>query len=350
MVRRVLMLVVLLVGVLSLLAGAVTSAQAALPDASSLTPGWNRLEPADAVCANGSPYAFFVRPGDPARLTFYFEGGGACWDHTTCGPFGPFDRSVSDIETEMGSAGIADFENPSNPVADDTIVLVSYCTADVHTGNRTVTFEGDPPRTMAFHGYDNASLILDWATANYPDAERVLVTGTSAGAYGALFNAPRIFDAYPSAQQFVLGDAGIGVLPEGWEGFDQWGTRDHVPAAVSEGDQQSGLASALATYTAAAYPDAQVAQYTTVADGTQAMFYALMGGKAADWTAGMRIELAALDGLENARVYVAPGTLHGILPRPEFYTMEADGVSFAEWFTGWLQNQPVPSVTCDTCS
>lgn len=338
-------------GVLLLAAGALTvSAQTPLPAAGDLHPGWNRLEPEGAVCANGEPYAFFVRPADPGKLLIYFQGGGACWDRTTCGLYGPYDRTVGEAGEELGASGIADFEDPRNPVADYTTVVVAYCSADVHTGSRTVTFDGDTPLTIRFHGYDNATAVLDWTQGNYPDAERVFVAGTSAGSYGALFNAPRIFDAWPNAARWVLGDAGVGVTPAGWDGLDQWGLADHLPDGLEPAGPGAGVMSSIAAYIANTYPDAQVAQFTNVADRTQAAFYTLMGGEARGWTASMRAELAALDGMDNARVFVAPGAEHGILPRPELYTLRADGVSFSEWLTNWLAGKPVESVPCESCS
>src|SRR5688500_18322802 len=46
---------------------------------------WQAIEPGgDTICSDGSPYRFFVHPGDPARLLFEFEGGGACWSAETC--------------------------------------------------------------------------------------------------------------------------------------------------------------------------------------------------------------------------------------------------------------------------
>jgi len=33
----------------------------------------------ETLCADGGEYAFWFRPGDPGRVSIYFEGGGACW-------------------------------------------------------------------------------------------------------------------------------------------------------------------------------------------------------------------------------------------------------------------------------
>ncbi|MBL8145982.1 MAG: esterase [Anaerolineae bacterium] len=343
--------VALVLGMLLMAAGALAAtAQSSLPAAGGLHAGWNRLEPEGAVCANGEPYAFFVRPGDPDKLMIYFQGGGACWNRATCGVFGPYKRTVGDAADEAGASGIADFSDPRNPVADFTTVLVPYCSADVHTGSRTVTFDGQPPLTVRFHGYDNATAVLDWTTANYPDARQLFVTGTSAGSYGALFNAPRIFDAYPDAEKWVLGDAGVGVTPGDWGGFDVWGLADHLPEGAEASAPEAGITTGVTSYTALTYPDARVAHYTSAADSVQMAFYALMGGRAREWTAGMRAELAPLESLDNVRIYIAPGASHGILPGDAFYTMSADGVPFADWLTDWLAGEPVESVLCAACS
>lgn len=351
MIRRHAAKIVLAFGLALMLVGVLAaSAQAALPAADALEAGWNRLEPDGAVCANGEPYAFFVRPGDPDKLMIYFQGGGACWSRATCGSYGPYKRTVGDVEDEIGASGIADFDDPRNPLADYTAVVVAYCNADVHVGSRSVTFEGEPPLTIQFHGYDNATAVLDWAAANYPGASRLFVTGTSAGSYGALFNAARIFEAWPDAEKWVLGDAGVGVTPGRWRGFDVWGLTDHLPEDIESGAASPGVTTAVALHLAQAYPDAQVAQYTTVADSVQETFYTLMGGDVRGWTAGMRAAMEALASEENTRVFIAPGASHGILPRSAFYTMSADGVAFSDWLTDWLAGEPVASVLCASCS
>ena len=332
---------------LLLLALAAQAQPGALPGAEALTEGWNRIDVPGAVCAQGSPYAFFARPADPTRLLIYFQGGGACWDRATCGNYGPYDKDVTDAESEIGADGIFDFADARNPLADYTMVVVSYCTGDVHTGNRSETFAGDPPMTIEFRGYDNATAVLDWAFANYPAVQQVFVTGTSAGAYGAAFNAGRIFDAYPDAAHYVLGDAGVGITPEGWHGFDLWGTLDLMPG----GEEASGnINSLMYRQIMSDHPEAQASQYTNAADTVQMMFYALMGGCERDWAPAMRAEMDALDQEERYHSYIAPGTAHGILPAPAFYSMTADGVNFRDWLAGWLAGEPVATATCAGCS
>src|SRR5688572_28729298 len=111
-------------------------AQESLPE---MQPGWEQIDPGgETVCADGSPFSFFVHPGTSERLTVYFEGGGACWNEVMCDFGGIFDGSglnvyanqVIDYQTRDGQ-GMFDFENPENPFQDDTIVYIPYCTGDV---------------------------------------------------------------------------------------------------------------------------------------------------------------------------------------------------------------------------
>lgn len=54
-------------------------------DLSGLEAGWNTIEASgDTTCSDGSPYQFFVRPGDPDKLAFYLQGGGGCWNGSNC--------------------------------------------------------------------------------------------------------------------------------------------------------------------------------------------------------------------------------------------------------------------------
>jgi hypothetical protein len=220
----------------------------------------------------------------------------------------------------------------------------------VHTGSATAQLGTDEPLTIHFDGFANAGRVLDWTAAHYPNVERVLVAGTSAGAYGAIFNAWRFFDAWPNAGQFVLGDVGVGVLPPGWAGFDRWNTFVNLPPEADLRGNGQTITSAMYAYTLAAYPEARGAQYTTVADRLQTMFYTLMGGDAEAWADGMYAALAQLNGVARFSAYLAPGNSHGILGAPGFLTLSVDGVPLHEWVAGWLAGEPTATVRCEACS
>src|SRR5215468_673643 len=79
------------------------------------------------ICADGSPYHFFIKRGSVNKLLMYYESGGACWEPLTCSfpdscyknvdPNGP--NSPNSLHT-----GFFDLTNPENPFRDWNIVFV----------------------------------------------------------------------------------------------------------------------------------------------------------------------------------------------------------------------------------
>src|SRR5262249_60953524 len=51
----------------------------------------------DPKCVDGSPYKFFARRGTVNKLVMYYQGGGACWEQTTCS-LHTCDQSVDDSD------------------------------------------------------------------------------------------------------------------------------------------------------------------------------------------------------------------------------------------------------------
>src|SRR5918994_1706372 len=46
---------------------------------------WEKVVPGgDCECADGSEFAFWVREGDPNKVVLYLDGGGSCFDETSC--------------------------------------------------------------------------------------------------------------------------------------------------------------------------------------------------------------------------------------------------------------------------
>ncbi len=311
--------------------------------------GWTQIPVEGATCARGTPYSFFVHEGNPAKLMVYFQGGGACWNANSCKPGGPFDSSVEADELER-YAGIFDFANPQNPVADYTVVVATYCTGDVHTGAAAQTYRvGETDMTIHFDGFSNARAVLEWVYAHYEQHSQLIVSGSSAGAYGAVFNAPYLLAHYPDAQATVFGDAGIGVLPAEWDGFSTWGTRTNVALKDEASVSSAEFTNQLYTAAAQAFPKASFAQYTSYSDAVQTGFYVLMGGAVEDWVVGLENSFAQLDRLENFRSYVGWGSTHTALATPLFYQMRVGGVDFRDWFAGLIEGETVSSVHCEDC-
>ncbi len=293
-------------------------------------PAWSEITPGgDAVCARGTPYTFYVRGGDPSKLLIYFQGGGACWNDATCAPeAGLFDEVIVGNEVSNYTNGIFDSGNGENPLASYSTVFVTYCTGDYHTGNRAVDYTTG---TVQHRGAVNAGAALRWAYATIPRPSEVVIAGCSAGGIGAIYHTRAIASQYSSARITQFGDAGVGVIPPTWGGFDVWGTRRN--------SAPNQFVTSL--YSATARGRVRAAQFTTVEDNVQTTYYTIMGAVNA-WTLEMSDALSRLEGRANFRSYIAPGGEHCIAETPRFYGENVSGVRFRDWFATLISGGALP--------
>lgn len=195
----------------------------------SATPGtWTGVEIDDARCGNGSPLnvAINLSTTGSTDVVIYFQGGGACWDGTTCFQFGTASHvldtlTAADVVAEASGGGASFiFErNAQNPYQNANYVYVPYCTGDAHAGNNVATFDvGGTSREMHFEGGHNAELILRRSAATWTTTTHVTLVGASAGGYGVLANWFRAQDIFTGARVDALDDSGLplDVPPSRW--------------------------------------------------------------------------------------------------------------------------------------
>ncbi len=382
----------------ALLAGmwlAATAMPAPAADA-AVRGGWKRVEAAASVTGidgaghsascTGYPgtdpsYHFYTRKGRTRNLVVYFEGGGACWDSDTCTfPDGKLHSSVpqyfsASMATSVHPAdlqGIFKLNQSDNPVRDWDMVYVPYCTADLHAGTATRTYDnaGHPVYTglpssfpIRHNGYSNTMVVLDWIRKNVTTADRVLVTGSSAGGYGASIHFPWLRQLFPAAQIHVLADASQGVTTPTWDqstpGRGSWSLR--LPAWSKKIGLVNISGSELLRLAAQSDPSARVAQFTTVVDQVQAAYYGEMkqnygpGGSCADvaqdWNRQMVGTMASYAGtVPNYRHYLAAGTSHTILTGSRFFSQHSAGPTVNTWLAAMLDGRDTwQNVACPGC-
>ncbi|MFN7209092.1 MAG: pectin acetylesterase-family hydrolase, partial [Aggregatilineales bacterium] len=265
------------------------------------SPEWEQILPeGETICGRGAPYAFYVNRGrDPRKLHIHFLGGGACWNGFNCSKAADlFTDEVIPYEAIRYDAslrqGVFDLERADNPLRDYATVLISYCTGDVHVGDRTVAYT--PSLSVQHKGYRNAKAALEWVYQNFPEADKVLVSGCSAGSYGAIMHANSIFSRYPNALRRLIGDSGVGVIMPQWDGLERWGFYENLAQELPElADvaRNPFIINQLYAANSKRHPEALLTQFTTAADGVQIFFYGLQGG--VDWRAGMYARIEALD-------------------------------------------------------
>jgi hypothetical protein len=319
---------------------------------------WQAIEPGgDTICADGSPYKFFVHPGDPARLLVEFEGGGACWSAETCAMPIYSRRVLLDPEAARTAGlltGIYDRGNRENPFREWTHLYIPYCTGDLHWGNTAGAYAGASILGVVQHrGAANAAAALRWVSENVPTPAQVTVTGCSAGGYGAILWAPALLDRYPGASVLHLSDSAAGVVPPGffstvlaaWDVSAAW-PKAIPPLALERLDPARLTLADLYAGIAGHYPLATFSQYNTLGDSTQTFFYGLTRGSlatAGEWSAQMQAEVAAIEGASpNFASYTAPGTQHCIINSPAFYTTTVNGARLVDWVNGLLASPRAP--------
>jgi hypothetical protein len=334
-----------------------------IADLAGLEPGWNTFEPGgDTLCSDGTPYKFLVRPGDPAKLVVYFQGGGGCFDGRTCDPDVEPTYTVNLTKLDLARYdGIFAFDNPENPFAGSSFVFAPYCTADVHIGDRDVTYQAPAGENHTAHdvtihhrGAKNAAAVLEWTTTHFFRPESVFVTGSSAGSIPSPYYALRLAQHYPDARIGQLGDGAGGYRDIGANArpHEQWGTL----AVVSDVAELAALKpeefSFEKLYMASArlLPKVTFAEYDTAEDSVQLRFLELGGNDAKLLQPLLEANQADIRAAApNFRSYIAGGDVHTILARPEFYTYHVGGKRVRDWVAALAAGEPVDDIKCADC-
>jgi len=194
--------------------------------------------------STNATYFFQVFPNeslDKSKVLLYFQGGGACIDKYTCNFGVQCALGASPLFTSVATASSAGVLNRSvsdNMFNDWNIVHIPYCTGDLHVGDKTTAsyttgYEvalGNSQclgqnKSMHMNGYNNAQSALQWALANYPEPEHLVLAGYSAGSLSAQLYSSYVANLWDvdakSIKYQVLADSYVGVFPE-----------DETPASV----------------------------------------------------------------------------------------------------------------------
>jgi hypothetical protein len=200
----------------------------------------------NAVCNDGSPGVFYVRPGsgdDANKWIVHTQGGGGCGTYEDClerwcGQQGNLPYKANKMSTDWDGDGVinvhlqAEAEGmseyaPGNDFKDWTHVWMYYCSSDSWMGRATtVPYTGAVPYTLAHRGHTILSAarrmlrknaVAGWSTddgylvPDLDDATHVVFTGTSAGAKGALQNVDWFMTPLAAPHKYLVLDGNIDV-------------------------------------------------------------------------------------------------------------------------------------------
>ncbi len=274
----------------------------------ALTPaapaGWTYYSMPDTTCRDGSPAGLFVKHTTSDKLMIYVEGGGACTSPGFCN-YNPanVDSAISGTgETVLGSTlgvgpfrqqpgvfelgvlnGVFDEANPANPVKDWNQVYIPYCTGDVHFGTRNDVVVQGVAAPQQFVGHFNMQKFIGRVVPTFSaKVDRVLLTGASAGSFGAALNFSMIQDAFGEIPVDVLLDSGPpfadAFMPVCMQKYwrELWGFDASLPPDCNECRQADGGGIInMADFLIRKHPNATIALVSSTQDEVIRLFFSM---------------------------------------------------------------------------
>jgi hypothetical protein len=271
------------------------------------------------------------------------------------GPYG-----AADLDRDMRALAqgtLLDRTAPGNPYKDFILVFVPYCTGDVHAGDAVRTYPGAPDGRAWHHkGRVNLQRAFAHLAATLDAPEKVVVSGASAGGFGALLGFDLAKQAWPQAKGYLVDDSGppIDDIPpatvELW--YAAWDLGTAVNAIC--GGDLGALAcredlSLVFPALQDRYPSDRFALLSSTQDEIMRGFFGalslappyLVPMDAATFESGVRalagrLEDDAAPGESHA--FVVAGPSHTMLGEPAAFTSQ--GLALFEWLRQQVEDDP----------
>jgi hypothetical protein len=307
---------------------------------------WKSFEVPDAYCGAGDPYRIFVSQGDPQKVAFAFQGGGACWGADSC--YGWIQTAdMNGYKTVSESGGIFSANATVSPISDYTMVYFPYCTGDVFAGRHTAVYENQ----IANHtGADNVEKSFNYLLSEMPTMfqklENLAVYGYSAGAIGAIVhirNIDRLFGYGVPNKAAVFDAPGLHWGDTFWLKFTDELNSDYEMALTAAGlrwNKHSGLIAEIIPATCHALGDWNIG----VLQSTRDRIMSLVFGDTTPVDHEARvlgvggIQDLTKDPTDNCMAYSPPTTNHTML-RKDKGNLPSIGGIFPMQFAGSVFSQ-----------
>ncbi|RYE89156.1 MAG: hypothetical protein EOO75_12310, partial [Myxococcales bacterium] len=291
---------------------------------------WSPIE--GMKCADGSGTGIRVsRSSKSSKLVVFLAGGGACWNQATCA-LGTADNLDGYSGAGDGpKGGIFNRADKANPFRDYSYVFVPYCTGDVHTGSNPKGVSN-----LQFVGYDNMGKALERIVPTFEDPEQVVLTGSSAGGFGALFNYHRTAQAFGDTPVHLIDDAGPPLAPEFYtpklqqEMLGAWNSEQNLPQDVCP-DVKIGSVDEIYGCLAKNHPGRRLGLVSSLQDKTISQFFMISQAK---YGQGMAALSKDLDGYPSWWYYLIAGNAHTFLTKGLLIDgTETAGTNLKAWLT-----------------
>lgn len=198
---------------------------------------WYRVTTSDMKTSEDDRYRAFFKKGSENKVLIYFAGGGVSVNEETARDdiYNTKEVAIDMLaNVTMNMGGLAS-EVEGSPFKNWSIILFPYATGDFHAGTGEFHYtDKDGKEKILYHnGYVNYSETMSMVMemAGLDNIDTVVVTGYSAGGFGAALLSDDVFTNYfPNAKsKNVLVDASL-LLNNNWHSIatDVWQTPKEI--------------------------------------------------------------------------------------------------------------------------
>ena len=198
---------------------------------------WYRVTTSYMKTSEGDRYRAFFKKGSENKVLIYFAGGGVSVNEETArdDTYNTKEVAIDMLaNVTMNMGGLAS-EVEGRPFENWSIILFPYATGDFHAGTGEFHYtDTDGKEKILYHnGYVNYSEAMKMVMnmSGLDNIDTVLVTGYSAGGFGAALLSDDVFTNYfPNAEsKNVLVDASL-LLNDDWHNIatDVWQTPKEI--------------------------------------------------------------------------------------------------------------------------
>jgi hypothetical protein len=313
---------------------------------------WSWVPVAGNRCMDGSETGIGVDlDARSGQLVVFLEGGGGCFNEPSCASvahqdgYGP--DQMADFAGGAGGRGIFDRGDPANPLAGWSYVLVPYCSGDTHAG----ASEEGAVDGRVHDGFGNLSRAMELVAGELDAAsgglERVLLTGQSAGGFGATIDFDQVQQIFGDVPVDLIDDSGPPLADATMTPCLQtlfrgaWNLAATIPAdcAACTGADGGGLVN-LVPFLSTKYPASRFGLISSLRDRTMRQVYGygypdcdnptptMPADAFAAGVAELRDDVMAA--LPGTRAFTIDSDVHVWTSRPLGETQVA-GVSLGSW-------------------
>lgn len=196
------------------------------------------------LCMYGAEYFVETRNGSSDTLMIFLQGGGVCLTEICAATPDPIlTLRLFNIARLLGIGGLLDPRSDENPTKTFDVVNAPYCDGSLFAGDvDRVLSDGNPDNgteDMAYQrGLQNLTATLETAKRSYPNPPRIVLVGSSGGAYGVIAGTVLTRYYYPDTPLLVISDSGAPVVNGDDTGFitralTEFGALDLIPRSCA---------------------------------------------------------------------------------------------------------------------